>query len=315
MSKKKCKSGARVLRSRGIWPVVLTGLFGLSSLARLLQGQVIDFGQGMAMTLVLGLGAWSLRRGLLYHRGEGGFPGRAPGALLIGLGTAGMGAMLAGHSAIEAIILGLVAAAGTTMAYGSELFDRRLPKLSKARPEKSELSETERVLAEAKVKLERLKAARAKLVTETGNTLRDQFGKLAAVADDMLDIIGQDRKELRSTRKVMAGYILGQRIDRVVALTERIFQRIREDPRDLRRSRKFMKVYLDGAADVAERLVQLQESDREAAAKMAPRMIALLAAMERAAEELHQKLLANDALDLDVQIEVLEQRIQREGLS
>ncbi len=295
--------------------MILTVLFGLSSLARLFQGQVIDFGQGVAMTFVLGLGTWSLRRGLKYHRGEGGFPGRTPGAALIGLGTAGMAAMLAGHGYVESVVLGLVATGGTVMAYGSELFERRLPRFSPKAVDKAQMSDTERVLAEAKVKLDRLKAAREKLVTETGNTFRDQFGKLAAVADDMLDIIGQDRKELRSARKVMAGYILGQRIDRVVALTERIFQRIREDPRDLRRSRKFMKVYLDGAADVAERLVQLQESDREAAAKMAPRMIALLAAMERAAEELHQKLLANDALDLDVQIEVLEQRIQREGLS
>ena len=112
----------------------------------------------------------------------------------------------------------------------------------------------------------------------------------------------------------MGGYILAQRIDRVVAVTDRILERIRRDPADLRRARKFMNVYLDGAAEVAERLVRLQQDDRAAAEQMAPRMIALLAAMERAAEELHEKLLVNDTLDLDVQMEVLEQRIQREGI-
>ncbi|GAB5467419.1 MAG: hypothetical protein Kilf2KO_04490 [Rhodospirillales bacterium] len=283
-------------------------------MARLLQGDVIGFGLGLTMTLLIGVGTWSLRRGLEYQRGEGGFPGRTPGALAIGLATAGMAAMLAGHGAMESIILGGAALAGTIMTYGSEVLEARPAKPSSAKAAPSRESEVERILSEAERKRDRLVSARHQL-QNGGGTLRRQVGRVAAAADELLDELGEDRRELRSTRRAMAGYILGQRIDRVVMLTDRIFERIRQDPRDLRRARKFMNVYLDGAAQVAERLVRLQGNDSEAAAKMAPRMVALLAAMERAAEELHQKLLANDTLDLDVQMEVLEQRIQREGLT
>ncbi|MEQ8651201.1 MAG: 5-bromo-4-chloroindolyl phosphate hydrolysis family protein [Kiloniellales bacterium] len=305
----------KFLRSRGIWPMALTALFGLSSLARLLQGEVIDFGQGVAMTAIMGAGTWCLRRGLEHQRGEGGFPGRTPGALLIALSTAGMAAMLAGHGVMESLILAIAAGAGTIMAYGYDKPFRAPRRQSGAAPNQAAMSDAERLIAEAKAKRDRLISARHKLQSGPSTPIMDQVGRMAAVADEILDGIGQDRKELRTARKAMAGYILGQRIDRVVALTNRILDRIREDPRDLRRARKFMNVYLDGAAEVAERLVRLQHNDREAAAQMAPRMVALLAAMERAAEELHQKLLANDTLDLDIQIEVLEQRIQREGLT
>ncbi len=314
MSEKSGKKG-RFLRSRGIWPMALTVLFSLSSVMRLLQGDVIAFGLGVVMTVLLGAGTWSLRQGLDHQRGEGGFPGRTPGAILIGLATAGMSAMLAGHGWLEGIILGLAAGAGTVMAYGYDLPGQGLKRASKAPADPGLSSDAERLIAEAKAKRDRLVSARHKLQLGSSSTVMDQVGKVAALADEIIDAVGQDRKELRSARRAMAGHILGQRIDRVVALTDRIIERIRQDPRDLRRARKFMNVYLDGAAQVAERLVRLQQNDRAAAAEMAPRMVALLAAMERAAEELHQKLLANDTLDLDVQMEVLEQRIQREGLS
>ncbi len=300
--------------------MALTVIFGLSTVGRLLQGEIIDFGQGALMTALMGAGAWALRRGLVYQRGEGGFPGRSAGAALIGLATGGMAVMLAGHGWLEGAILAIAAGAGTVLAYGYDSPVGGLTLGRKAPAAAPMSSDAERLIAEAKAKRDRLISARHKLQLGPSNSglsgpLMDQVGKLAAAADEILDSVGKDRKELRSARRAMSGYILGQRIDRVVALTDRILERIREDPRDLRRARKFMNVYLDGAAEVAERLVRLQQNDREAAAEMTPRMVALLAAMERAAEELHQKLLANDTLDLDVQMEVLEQRIQREGLS
>ncbi|MBC6416345.1 MAG: 5-bromo-4-chloroindolyl phosphate hydrolysis family protein [Rhodospirillales bacterium] len=309
------QTAGRNLRARGFWPGVLTLLFAFSSLIRLVGGDVTGFGLGIGLTAILGAGTWSLRRGLDYRRGEGGFPGRTLGAGLIALATGGMAAALADHGFVESGILALAAGAGTIMAYGSELLERKPRRKTPARLDRSQAGEAQRLIAEARAKRDRLIGARHRLRSTTGGPLRDRIGRMAAAADGMLDAVGQDRKELRGTRKALAGYILGQRIDRVVALTDRILDRIREDPRDLRRARKFMQVYLDGAAQAAERLVRLQSNDEAAAARIAPRMVALLAAMERAAEELHQKLLANDTLDLDVQMEVLEQRIHREGLS
>ncbi|MEO1190482.1 MAG: 5-bromo-4-chloroindolyl phosphate hydrolysis family protein [Pseudomonadota bacterium] len=311
------KRGGILRKRRGIWPILLTVVFGCSSIFRLALGDVVGFGLGMLMTVAMAAGTWSLRRGLEHQRGEGGFRGRTPGALLIGAATAGMSFLVADHSLVESLILGAAATAGTVMAYGSELLEARTGKRSTAKTASSEKDEVERILSEAKAKRDRLVSARHQLQggPAPAGGLRAQLGRVAAAADELLDELGEDRKELRSSRRAMGGYILGQRIDRVVMLTDRIFERIREDPRDLRRARKFMNVYLDGAAQVAERLVRLQGNDRDAAAEMAPRMVALLAAMERAAEELNQKLLANDTLDLDVQMEVLQRRLQNEGLS
>jgi len=139
----------------------------------------------------------------------------------------------------------------------------------------------------------------------------------ASVALDPLLHEAHDRLDrLKRARYRLQGQaMLGHQIDQVIAWTDKILERIKEDPRDLSRARKFLAVYLDGAASVTERLANLQQQDRMAAISFSPKVSKLISEMEAVAKKQHEKLLANDTLDLDVQIEVIQKRMKEEGVA
>jgi hypothetical protein len=103
-----------------------------------------------------------------------------------------------------------------------------------------------------------------------------------------------------------------ERLGRIVAWGERILERIAADPEDFRRARKFLNVYLDGARQVTEKYARTH--GEAGSAELEESFRALLADMEAVSEEQHQRLLDNDLVDLDVQIEVLTTRLRKEGV-
>lgn len=93
---------------------------------------------------------------------------------------------------------------------------------------------------------------------------------------------------------------------------ENVLEEIERDPRDLRRARKFLHVYLSGAADVAENFVETWPKTRSM--ELERQFAELLADMKRVFAEQHEKLLQDDELDLDVQMDVLRTRLEKEGV-
>jgi 5-bromo-4-chloroindolyl phosphate hydrolysis protein len=108
-------------------------------------------------------------------------------------------------------------------------------------------------------------------------------------------------------------YELRQKIRDVVAAASKVLHLIEEDPRDLRRARKFLHVYLDGAKTVTENYAST--SVKQPSPEMEAKFRAVLDDLKKTCEEQHQRLLENDTLDLDAQIEVLKIRLTKEGLS
>lgn len=106
---------------------------------------------------------------------------------------------------------------------------------------------------------------------------------------------------------------LNQRLTRIISLARQILTEIARDPRDLRRARKFLNTYLDGAQRVvtgyAESHTQGQTHVLEA------NFHHILVTIEEVFGQQYQRLLENDLLDLDVQMEVLEIQLKREGLN
>lgn len=91
-----------------------------------------------------------------------------------------------------------------------------------------------------------------------------------------------------------------------------LFRTVEEDPRDLTGARRYMTVYLRGARDATEKFADIWSRSRDAQAR--EDFAALLDDLEQNFAARTRKMLANDRTDLTVEIEVLRERLQREGV-
>lgn len=105
----------------------------------------------------------------------------------------------------------------------------------------------------------------------------------------------------------------GERLKRITAIGHRILGEIERDPRDAARARKFLNVYLDGAEKVTTEYARTHRQLRNRPLEENFRQ--LLIDMETTFDAQHRKLLEHEALALDVEIEVLNARLKREGLN
>lgn len=104
------------------------------------------------------------------------------------------------------------------------------------------------------------------------------------------------------------------RLGRVAGWAGAVVAEIERDPRDLRRARKALTVYLDGAERVTTKYLATHPRAGDQAGALEQGYRTLLDQLERAFAEQHGKLIENDTMDLDVQIEVLTTRLKQEGV-
>ncbi len=103
--------------------------------------------------------------------------------------------------------------------------------------------------------------------------------------------------------------------DRVAALAEQAqatIARLENDPRDLRRARRFLSVYLVGARDATVKFAQAWSDGRDEAARA--RYLELLGDLETHFAQHRAELTENARTELDVEIEVLRDRLKMEGV-
>jgi 5-bromo-4-chloroindolyl phosphate hydrolysis protein len=105
----------------------------------------------------------------------------------------------------------------------------------------------------------------------------------------------------------------GERLDRIIDIGRQILMEIERDPRDASRARRFLNVYLDSAERVTAEYARTHRHVRSRPLERNFRQ--LLIDMEETFEAQHRKLLENDLLSLDVDIEVLNARLKREGVN
>lgn len=102
------------------------------------------------------------------------------------------------------------------------------------------------------------------------------------------------------------------RVTQFQATVRDMFRTVEEDPRDLTAARKYLSVYLLGARDATVKFADLyaQTKDQKARADFE----ALLSDLEDNFAARTEKLLLDDRSDLDVEIEVLRDRLKRDGI-
>ena len=103
-----------------------------------------------------------------------------------------------------------------------------------------------------------------------------------------------------------------RRVDQFQATVRDMFRTVEEDPRDLTASRKYLSVYLMGARDATVKFADLFARTRDARAKAD--YLGLLDDLERNFSAQTEKLLTDNRTDLDIEIEVLRDRLAREGV-
>ena len=105
---------------------------------------------------------------------------------------------------------------------------------------------------------------------------------------------------------------LEARVDRFQATAREMFRTVERDPRDLSAARRYLGVYLLGARDATVQFADLYSRTRDA--KVRADYEALLGDLETNFAARTRTLLQDNRAALDVEIEVLRERLQREGI-
>lgn len=103
-----------------------------------------------------------------------------------------------------------------------------------------------------------------------------------------------------------------ERLRRIIGIGNRILAEIERDPRDAARARRFLNIYLDSAERVTTEYARTHRQIRKQ--PLEENFRTLLIEMENTFENQYAKLLENDLVSLDVDIEVLNARLKREGV-
>lgn len=103
---------------------------------------------------------------------------------------------------------------------------------------------------------------------------------------------------------------LETRVDRFAASARQLFRRVEEDPADLSAARKYLGIYLQGARDATVKFADLYAQSRDPKAKQDYET--LLDDLQTTFAKRSQQLLTNDAGALDIEIQVLRERLQYE---
>ena len=102
------------------------------------------------------------------------------------------------------------------------------------------------------------------------------------------------------------------RVDRFQTTARVMFRTVEEDPRDLTAARKFMGVYLKGARDATEKFADIYTRARSTEARND--YLALLSDLQDSFSAKNRSLLLDDRSDLNIEIEVLRDRLAQEGI-
>ncbi|EAQ02721.1 hypothetical protein OB2597_15105 [Pseudooceanicola batsensis HTCC2597] len=135
-----------------------------------------------------------------------------------------------------------------------------------------------------------------------------QQDRVARVVDQAEDYLATMREHIAALRdRALSG-----RVAAFEATAHEMIRTVEDDPRDLTAARKFLGVYLMGARDASIKFADLyaRTSDPKARADYE----ALLADLEKNFAARTEKLLSDTSTDMTVEIEVLRERLQREGV-
>jgi 5-bromo-4-chloroindolyl phosphate hydrolysis protein len=144
-----------------------------------------------------------------------------------------------------------------------------------------------------------------KMVAGSHGYTADEIAATITEAETQISGIEQANKQITNR-------LFNQRIRIICDQARSIVDMLEDDPGDIRRARKFLNIYLDGALKVTTGYADMQRKHQSE--KLSDNFENVLQTIESVFVEQKQKLLEDDVLDLDVQIEVLTAQLKHEGV-
>ena len=133
----------------------------------------------------------------------------------------------------------------------------------------------------------------------------DRVARAIDQAEELVRQIGDASKRIGDRR-------LEGRVDRLCDQAREVFRVVERDPRDLSRARTFLSVYLLGLRDATVKFADVWSRSRDPEARKAYED--LLGDLEQSFTTQRTHLLEDDRSSLDIEIEVLRDRLKQDGL-
>ena len=137
------------------------------------------------------------------------------------------------------------------------------------------------------------------------------------------ELIASTQKEGDEKIRILQDYAkrikdpkISDKINRIVAVIQRIFENFKKDPKEIRSANQFLSYYLDTAIKIVRKYNDLSAQNLKTPEITRTLLKAenMLDSIEKAFEIQQTRLLRDDVMDLDVEIETLEKTFNAEDL-
>ena len=115
-------------------------------------------------------------------------------------------------------------------------------------------------------------------------------------------------RSIHSGAEEIEDRLLHEKVKRAAQRAQNILDALIEEPKDIRVARKFLVVYLDGISDVITSYNDVEE--KHIGAETRQRLLTLMDEVERRLEKELERLKAGNLFDLDVNIDALKEQIK-----
>ncbi len=127
---------------------------------------------------------------------------------------------------------------------------------------------------------------------------------------------GEKIRLLADYAKTIRNPEVGMKISRIIEVIKKIYANFEKDPKDIRSAKQFLSYYLDTSITIVRKYRDLSSQNVRSTeiANTLSKAEVMLDSIEKAFIKQHARLLRDDAMDLDVEIETLEKTFNAEDL-
>lgn len=149
---------------------------------------------------------------------------------------------------------------------------------------------------------------------------RIQFDIGAGITPELLETTmkdgGEKVKALIDCSKDIKDPNIRIKIARIIEVIKRISANFEKDPKDIKQAKQFLSYYLDTSITIVRKYrdLSLQNVRSPEIASSLAKAELMLDSIEKAFEKQHTRLLRDDAMDLDAEIQTLERTFNAEDL-